>query len=272
MPNQPPRRLIKTLLFTILVSIALIGCGSDSSPTNPSAEGQPETGAIALGIRLSEDGAGKTAWPPPSIAGIAELHLSFESVVAYRVSDTLVGGHHGIVEAEPVEILIEPVTVEVMELENTLTAFLAEAQLPEGHYTKIELGLAAVWAVTTTGSVIPVALPARGDSLLRVIAPFDVTNEEATALVLVIDLGRSLHEFPRGSGEYVLRPVIRSEIAPHEGIHEWHGEHMSDDDHGMGHGDMHGDHMGEGDMGNGHGGHGGMMDGDGNRGDTVRGR
>ncbi len=240
---------IPALGLTVALSIILAGCGSDSAPTGPAAGSGVETGTLALGLRLDNGESAKSESISPLPEGMVDLFLTFDSVIAWRAVGTFdslgmtgedcdssgagMGRPHGMGEMEPVELLIEPVTVGVGDLGETLTALLGESALPEGFYPRLELGLSGAWLVTDADSVINVALPVRGDSLLRVISPFDVVNGETTALVLVVDVERSLYEMPRGSGEYVLRPVIRGEVVPHGEMTGWHPHHDGDDDHGM---------------------------------------
>lgn len=231
MQYQLSRRIAPTLALTVLFTLA--GCGSDSSPSGPGSALDSEEGTLALGIRVDE-GVAKSEGSPPVPEWITALHLTFDSIVAYRTPaecdscDSTGPSAFGRREegaAEPVEILVDPVTVEIMELGTALTGLLAEADLPEGHYPKLELGLTEVWVVTDEESTITVSLPPPGDSLLKIVAPFDVVGGEATALVLVIDLGRSLHGAPPGSGNLVLRPVIRGEVVPHGEALGWHADH-----------------------------------------------
>jgi len=68
-----------------LLSLVLAGCGSDSSPSGP----ESVQGTLALGIRVEDDGALKTAASPPVPEGIAGLFLTFDSIVAYRATGTI---------------------------------------------------------------------------------------------------------------------------------------------------------------------------------------
>ena len=148
------------------------------------------------------------------------------------------------------EALIEPFTVDLMELGPTLNDLLATMELPEGHYNGLTLGVSEAWVITAAGERFPATLPHDEWTDLRVVVPFTVEEATVTELVLAVDLARAVVEAPPGSKNFILRPVLHGDFS-HVGHH--HGNGDGDGGHGDGDGEGEGNHHGGG--GNGGGGH-----------------
>lgn len=244
MRRQTSRSGFIALFAISLIGFLLTGCGSNESPAGVDLD--LEEGSLAIGISVAETGLTKSGPDPAVIEGIAELYITFDSILAYRAPDDCdtalcdsTGGirHRQDGDAEEIEIIIDPVTVEILELGNTLTALVAEASLPEGRYVKLTLGLSGAWAVADDGQIVPVSVPPHGDPLLNVIAPFEIIAGETVAIVLEVDLENSIRELPPGSGELYLAPVLRGDLAPGGSVGGWHrGDHEQGGMNGQGDG------------------------------------
>jgi len=106
-----------------------------------------------------------------------------------------------------VEILTDPVTVDVVALGTELSRLIGAAAVPAGDYGHLSLRVVAASALTDSGATVPVTVASR-DSLLRVMSRFTVVEGQETEIPVVIDLDRSVREVPPGSGNLVLRPVL----------------------------------------------------------------
>jgi hypothetical protein len=113
------------------------------------------------------------------------------------------------VPTEPryVEILTDPVTVNVVALSTELSRLIGAAAVPAGNYARLALRVIAASALTDSGAAVPVTVASR-DSLLRIMSRFTVVEGQQTVIPVVIDLDRSVREVPPGSGNLVLRPVL----------------------------------------------------------------
>jgi hypothetical protein len=129
-------------------------------------------------------------------SGIAQLFLTFDSIRLYPRIDSI-----------PIEVLTSPVTVDAMQLADTLGALLTSASVPAGDYSHLALRIPAASAVTDSGVTVTV-VPACPDSLLRVLSRFSVVQGQAVEIQIRVDLDRSVREVPPGSGHYILMPVI----------------------------------------------------------------
>ncbi|MBD3335298.1 MAG: DUF4382 domain-containing protein [Candidatus Eisenbacteria bacterium] len=265
-------------ILTPAAALAVSGCGEGSDPAGPQATNLAGEGQLIVGLSVASDpetpfpGDG---FPDGETVELAALYLTINGITAYHMPETpdsscMPGdgpqepdgdppgprhgdpagphgddppgphGPHGL--CEPVELPIDPITVDVTALDSTLTVLLGAGDLPAGAYSHLELGLSDAWIVTLEDEEIPVSLPARGDSSLKVMTRFSVEEDGVTGIAIVIDLERSVREIPPGSGQYILRPVLWGERGNGE-EDQWrhqHGRHGDGPGGGEGPGDGHG--------------------------------
>lgn len=238
------------------VGMLALGCGLDHSqlltPAAPDPSGSSAVNG-AVSVRFSTasssvDGTPAGIGRPLANSGIARLFLTFDTIRLYPMSDSMPGhgpgpdslppghGHHcrprGPADSSYVEILTNPVTVDAMQLADTLGTLLTSANVPAGNYSHLALRISAASAITDSGATVPVAL-ASHDSLLGVLGHFSVVEGQAVEIQIRIDLDRSVREVPPGSGNWVLMPVISGAMHRH-----------GDGGMGGGHGGMGGGGMG----------------------------
>ena len=116
-------------------------------------------------------------------------------------------------ECEYLEFLIEPpVTVNVADLDSTLTTVLGTLEIPMGDYNHLSLRLADAWVVTAEGDEVPAELPGGDQNWLKIIVPFTVEDGQVTEIVIAFDLSRSIVETPPGSGNFKIKPVLHGHV------------------------------------------------------------
>jgi hypothetical protein len=224
---------VRTLVVAaVFLAAYLVGCSGDR-PAAPSVSGETSalTGSGPVTVELVSRGAdaaqttGERGNGPLHDNGISQLFLTFGTIRLYPATgDSLPpGGHHGGHggPCDPdssgfIELAADPITVDALDLGSTLGALLAQLEAPAGTYSHLAVRLTAAYAVRDSGGQVPITVPAR-DSLLKVMSRFTVTPDSATVISIVLDLDRSIHEVPPGSGNYVLRPVLFGEL--HHGPH-----------------------------------------------------
>jgi len=231
------------------VGMLALGCGLDHSqlltPAAPDPSGSSAVNG-AVSVRFSAasssvDGTPAGIGRPLSNSGIARLFLTFDTIRLYPTSDSMPGhgpgsdslppnprpdslppghGHHGGLmcpaDTSYIEILTSPVTVDALQLADTLGTLLTSANVPAGNYLHLALRISAASAVTDSGATVTVAL-ASPNSLLRVLGHFSVVEGQAVEIQIRIDLDRSVREVPPGSGNWVLMPAISGEMHRHGG-------------------------------------------------------
>lgn len=101
------------------------------------------------------------------------------------------------------------VTMSAGDLDTVLAGSVGSALLPEGDYDFIVLGNAEAWVVTAAGETLDAKIPS---GRLKVKAPFTIQDGSTTDLVLVWNINRSVVESPPGSENFILKPVIHSQI------------------------------------------------------------
>jgi len=122
-------------------------------------------------------------------------------------------------ECDPFTVLDDStVTLSVGTLDSTLTNFLGNALLPEGHYEFLTLGNVQAWVVTTAGETLAAKVPS---GRIKIKAPFTITDGGLTDLLVSFNLERSVVEAPPGSKNFIIKPVCHSQVG-------WNHE---DDDH-----------------------------------------
>ncbi len=145
-----------------------------------------------------------------------------------------------------VEVLTDPVTVNLAGLDTTLSEFLGTLELPQGDYSHLALHVADGWVVTQAGDSIRADVPGNND-MLKVIFPFTVSDGQVTDIVIVFDLDKSVVEAPPGSGNFKIKPVLHGAWGSHDHDHDSQFGH----DDGGNNGAQHGNGGGNG-GGNGH--------------------
>ena len=125
-------------------------------------------------------------------------------------------------ECDPFTVLDDStVTLSVGTLDSTLTNFLGNALLPEGHYEFLTLGNVQAWVVTAAGETLAAKVPS---GRIKIKAPFTITDGGTTDLLVMFDLERSVVETPPGSKNFIVKPVCHSQTG-------WdHEDHEGDDD------------------------------------------
>jgi hypothetical protein len=213
-------------LLLLAAGLLAVGCSQNgtksAAPTSTSntpgtsaAQGSVVVGLQARGATLTTDGSMGRRHLPDS--GIAQLFITFDSIRLYPMADStevvpdpVSGRHHGPCPADSgnfIEILTQPVTVDVVALADSLSTLMTNANVPAGTYSHLTLHLANAWAFTDSGAQVSVAL-VRPDSLLGIHSKFTVADGQATTITITIDLDHSVREVPPGSGAYVLAPVL----------------------------------------------------------------
>jgi hypothetical protein len=264
------RRSRGHLYGSTLLLLLLVGCGGGEPATAPSDGAVTGTLGV-IDVRLSTfDAGGIEGSAQAMVLGggrledledIAALFMTLDAVRIYPAgADTSAGEP---IECNYLEFPIEPLTVDVTELDATLTELLGTLTVPEGDYTHLAIHVAELWAENTAGELVEVRLPGESEPLLKVLVPFSVVGGEVTEIVLAVDLARSLREVPPGSGEYLMIPVLRGDVTwgPGPGHHHQeggphHGENPGQGEHQAGGQGSGGEGNGEGQGGAGMGGQG----------------
>jgi uncharacterized protein DUF4382 len=101
------------------------------------------------------------------------------------------------------------VTLSVGTLDSTLTNFLGNALLPEGHYEFLTLGNVQAWVVTAAGETLAAKVPS---GRIKIKAPFTITDGGMTDLLVTFNLERSVVEAPPGSKNFIIKPVCHSQV------------------------------------------------------------
>ena len=115
------------------------------------------------------------------------------------------------------------VTLSTGTFDSTLTVWLGNALLPEGHYEFLTLGNVQAWVVTAAGETVAAKVPS---GRLKIKAPFTIDAGGMTDLLVVFDLNRSIVEAPPGSQNFIVKPVVHSQVG-------WnHDDDDDDDEHG----------------------------------------
>lgn len=214
----------------LLLGVAFWGCGSESDLTTPESSFNPPpagSGAGLLAVEIEsfgslDDGLEGVFAVAESDSGegqghkertpLTALFVTFDAVRVYPACEDSAGVEETD-ECAYLEFLIEPpVTVNVADLDSTLTTVLGTLEIPMGDYTHISLRLADAWVVTAEGDEVPAELPGGDQNWLKVIVPFTVEDGQVTEIVIAFDLSRSIVETPPGSANFKIKPVLHGHV------------------------------------------------------------
>jgi len=101
----------------------------------------------------------------------------------------------------------DPATFDLMTLQNGEFVTIGSAVVPAGHYTEIRLKLGSGSNVVVDGVTHSLVVPSGMQSGLKLKGGFDVPAGGVIDLALDFDAGRSV--FQNGTGQYMLKPVIK---------------------------------------------------------------
>lgn len=177
------------LMLSLFLLVGLAACSNDDDA---------RTGTL----RLSMVDA------PGDIEGLEAITLVLDGVRIHASGNAESEDSGGWIDLMPDGLTEAERTYDLLQLVNGVEAVLGETELAVGTYTQIRL-LIETATITIDGTTSPLTIPSGMQSGLKLIEPFTIRSDELTALTLDFDAARSLHETPPGSGDYMLRPVVR---------------------------------------------------------------
>jgi len=236
--------------MSVLLGLLSAGCGSERGIIQPTVGEQVDLtgdlGLVAIQLQAAgvtgdssayHDGHGEG---PHRGTELSSLTLTFDAIRIYPTcadSDRVgvengnpdhdrEGDCDGSAECGYVEVLTDPITVELSILGETLTELLGALDVPSGEYSHLSLHIPTAEATTVDGETVEVTIANR-DKMLKVRFSFAIEEGMVTEIAIVIDLSRSVREVPPGSGDFVLIPILHGE--------DW-GQHEpgQEDQHGNG--------------------------------------
>jgi uncharacterized protein DUF4382 len=236
------------------IPVALASCGGHSSGTGTGVlsvsmafqKGAAPVAGTAV-TPLSDDGFGSSGRTP-----LADLIVSFNSVQAYSCpGDTMheggddsteagedsTGDHEGdsahlqpLTEGDhhdgeadddscqAVSVLADStITLSAAGLDTTLSGLIARGDVPAGNYDFLVLGITKALVVTQAGDTVEAKVPS---GHIKVKSHFSVGEGGSTQILIVFDVNRSVVETPPGSLNFIVKPVLHSEIGWAEDHHQ----------------------------------------------------
>ena len=197
------------ILTITLSALAITGCGNSTSPG---------TGFVAVHMQFDGTYGAAEIAPlgddliPPGRTPLSDLIITIHSVTvkgcaAPADTDTVVVPLEED-DCDPVYVTTDTtITLSVSGLDTTLTQFLGEAELLEGDYHHILLGITEAMVVTQAGDTVEAYLPGDKDRL-KVNTRFVISEGAVTDVMIVFDVHRSVVEDPPESMNFKVKPVL----------------------------------------------------------------
>lgn len=179
------------VLFLAAALAFATGCSEKNNPT----------GAAQGTLRMSiTDAPGSYDAVRLVVTGVAVRRASADS-------DSVSGGW---------EVLrSDSATFDLIQLQNGTMSPLAAGLVPAGTYHQIRLLLGSGSTIVVNGVSYPLVIPSGLQSGLKLVGDFNVPAGGATDLVLDFDASRSV--VLTGNGTYILKPVVRVQVAAQAG-------------------------------------------------------
>lgn len=194
---------MRTRRYWYVIAAALIGCAAPGEGPGPGAS--PDGGQAAEPREATplEQGLDLDA-----IGGNLRLYLTDAPVdldeVWVEVSRVEISTSSG--DDSWVSITEEPVTLDLLTLQDAVTAVLGDAELAPGAYQQIRFVVAEAWAVSD-GETRPLRIPSGEQTGIKINLDFEVEADTVYAVVLDFDAAESIHE--TGNGTLMMGPVIK---------------------------------------------------------------
>lgn len=195
MNHQTPSTTLRTLWAVTLAFSVLLVTGYSCSDTLSGME----EGKGRISVHLT-DAPGDYQQVNIDVQGLRIRHLSPET-------DTT--GEDSVESGEWIDMPVEPMTVNLLELQNGVDTLLAQADLEPGRYTELRLMLGSDNTVMVDSSLIDLDVPSGQQSGYKI--KFDTELQEGENLDLVIDFDAGQSVVKAGnSGRYILKPVLKA--------------------------------------------------------------
>lgn len=193
-PNTVSKQyaILNVMLAAALLLFAGYSCSDNIS-------GSLEEGMGRINVHLT-DAPGDYQEVNIDVQGLRILNVPSEPDSAEEdSSDTL----------EWIDLPVEPMTVNLLDLQNGVDTLLAQAELEAGRYTELRLMLGSNNTVMVDSSMHDLQVPSGQQSGYKI--KFDITLEEGENLDLVIDFDAGQSVIKAGnSGRYLLKPVLKA--------------------------------------------------------------
>lgn len=109
-----------------------------------------------------------------------------------------------------IDLPVEPMTINLLELQNGVDTLLASAELDPGIYNELRLMLGGDNTVMTAdSSIYDLKVPSGQSSGYKIKFKTELEAGEEIDVVVDFDASRSVHKAGR-SGKYILKPVLRA--------------------------------------------------------------
>ncbi len=144
---------------------------------------------------------------PAPIEGIEAIDIVFSFISVHASADADSGNAGWIIVMDD-QTSEEDRTFNLLEYVNGTSAILGEAELEEGHYTQLRIGIQSA-SITINGTTSDLTIPSGSKSGLKLTGGFNIDPSVITELTIDFDAGESVRENPPGSGRYKLQPTIR---------------------------------------------------------------
>jgi hypothetical protein len=191
----------KTLARWALALFAALACGPEQPPMGARSSEMWDAGTpeAAPGGRL------RVLLTDKPIDGLEQVVVTISGLDVHADS-----GEHA-------EVVVAPVTVDLLTLQNDVVRELGAPALLPGHYTQLRLRLSGDAYVVVNGERHPLFVPSGAQTGIKLVGQFDVAEGGETSVLIDFDASQSVI-FAPGKG-YILKPVIHivavwSEPAP----------------------------------------------------------
>jgi hypothetical protein len=114
-------------------------------------------------------------------------------------------------DGEWVDLEIEPTRYDLLELQNNISALLADQELPLGDYTEIRLMIDCTEgnepSIVIDGEESFMKVPSGCQSGIKMPHHFTLNEGDTINFVMDFDVRKSVHQ--TGNGKYIMQPVVR---------------------------------------------------------------
>jgi hypothetical protein len=202
------KQLFKSRFLGIVLLFAAVGLIAGCSQTEDKEfETEPGNGYVV--IKLTD-----APFPADSVAE-ANITIDWVQLIEYDGED----GEQEIHESDSAYVMFEmesPVTYNLLELSNGITAILGEKEIPAGNYDEIRLHVDSSSIVLNDGSVYDLKVPSGNASGLKIkLDPYFSLEDGGYAEILLdFDVSRSFvvrGNFNKGKiNGFIFKPVVRA--------------------------------------------------------------
>lgn len=191
-PYYTMKQMLQSVLFSLLVMCIAVSCNDINFNGS-------QSGKAKMDVHLT-DAPGDYEEVNIEVQGL-RIHFTPAGMDTVEMNPEKDG--------EWIDLPVDPMTVNLLDLQNGVDTLLSSAELDPGYYRELRLMLGGNNTVVVDGSTNDLKVPSGQQSGYKIKFETELEAGEDIDVVVDFDASRSVHK-AGNSGKYILKPVLKA--------------------------------------------------------------